>query len=109
MTYKSYITAKTSLLIKTTVNINMNSKLAGTTMGKNSFEGVMGLKRAGLVSTFRTVYSARLQEDAGLLVVVELMYGWRDALLGGKDRSCPAKCELVDGRMCVRWSVSVLW
>ena len=40
----------------------MNSKLAGTTMGKNSFEGVVALKRAGLVSTFQTVYSARLQE-----------------------------------------------
>ena len=42
----------------------MNSKLAGTTMGKNSFGGVVALKRAGLVSTFQTVYmfSARLQE-----------------------------------------------
>ena len=39
----------------------MNSKLAGTTMGKKSFEGVVALRRAGLVSTFRTVYSARLQ------------------------------------------------
>ena len=43
--------------------MNMNSnKLAGTTMTKTSFEGVVALKRAGLVSTFRTVYSARLQE-----------------------------------------------
>ena len=48
---------------------------------------MVALKRAGLVSTFRTVYSARLQENAGLLEVVELMYDWRDALLGGKERS----------------------
>ena len=48
----------------------MNSKLVGTTMSKISFEGVVALKRAGLVSTFRTVYSARLQENAGLLVVL---------------------------------------
>ena len=41
----------------------MNSELAGTTMGKISFEGVVALKRAGLVSTFQTVYSARLQEN----------------------------------------------
>ena len=40
----------------------MNSKIAGTTISKISFEGVVALKRAGLVSTFRTVYSARLQE-----------------------------------------------
>ena len=40
----------------------MNSRLAGTTMSKISLEGVLALKRAGLVSTFRTVYSARLQE-----------------------------------------------
>ena len=53
----------------------MNSKLAGTTMHKISFEEVVALKTAGLVSTFRTVYSARLQGNAGLLVVVELMYG----------------------------------
>ena len=32
-----------------TINININSKLAGTTMGKNSFEGVVALKRAGLL------------------------------------------------------------
>ena len=44
------------------ININMNSRFAGTTMGKISFEGVVALKRAGLVLTFRTVYSARLQE-----------------------------------------------
>ena len=41
----------------------MNSKLAGTTMGKPSFEGEVALKRAGLVTTFRAVYSARLQEN----------------------------------------------
>ena len=40
----------------------MNSKLAGTTMCKISFEGMLALKRAGLVLPFRTVYSARLQE-----------------------------------------------
>ena len=40
--------------------INMNSKLAGTTTSKISFEGVVALKRVGLVSTFQTVYSARL-------------------------------------------------
>ena len=34
-------------------------------MSKISFEGVVALKRAGLVSTFRTVYSARLQENGG--------------------------------------------
>ena len=38
----------------------MNSKLTGTTMSKISCEGVVALKRAGLVSTFQTVYSARL-------------------------------------------------
>ena len=45
----------------------------------------MALKRAGLVLTFLTVYSAHLQENAGLLVVVELKYVLRDAHLGGKD------------------------
>ena len=37
----------------------MNSKLAGTTMSKISFEGVVALKRASLVSmlVFRTVLS----------------------------------------------------
>ena len=71
------------------INKNVNSKLAGTTMGKILFEGVVALERAGLVSTFRTVvYSARLQENAGLLVVVEPMYDGRDAFLGGKDRRC---------------------
>ena len=45
--------------IRVTINIYMNSKLAGTTMSKNSFEGVVALERAGLVSTFRAVYSAR--------------------------------------------------
>ena len=64
-------------------------------MGENSFDGVLALKRAGLVSTFRTVYSARLQENAGPLEVVELMYGWRDALLGGKDRSCSCPVTFV--------------
>ena len=39
----------------------MNSRLAGTTMCKISFEGALALKRAGLVLMFRTVYSARLQ------------------------------------------------
>ena len=58
--------------VKVTINIFSNSKLAGTTMGKNSFEGVVALKRAGLVSTFRTVYSADLQENAGLLMVVKM-------------------------------------
>ena len=38
----------------------MNSRLAGTTMSKISFEGVVALKRAGLISTFQTVNSARL-------------------------------------------------
>ena len=34
----------------------MNSKLAGTTMSKISLEGVVALKKAGLVLTFQTVY-----------------------------------------------------
>ena len=38
--------------IRVTIHINMNSKLAGTTMGKISFEGVVALKRAVLVYTF---------------------------------------------------------
>ena len=62
----------------------MNSKLAGTTMSKISSEGVVALKKVGV----RTVHSVRLRENAGLLVVVKFMYGWRDALLGGKYRSC---------------------
>ena len=73
--------------IRITINININSKLAGTTMGKISFEGVVALKRVSLVSTFRTVDSARLQENAGQLEVVELLHDWRGALLGGKDRT----------------------
>ena len=52
--------------IRVTIDINRNSKLAGTTMGKISFEGVVALNRAGLVSTFQTVYSARLQERVGV-------------------------------------------
>ena len=43
-------TVKTNYNLRATINISINSKIAGTTMGKNSFEG------AGLVSTFRTVY-----------------------------------------------------
>ena len=34
----------------------MNGKLAGITMSKISFKGVVALKGAGLVSTFQTVY-----------------------------------------------------
>ncbi len=41
-------------------------------MYKISFEGVLALKRASVVSTFRTVYSARLQEHAELPVVMLL-------------------------------------
>ena len=67
-----------SLLLRVTIDINMNSKLAGTTMSKIYFEVVAALKRACLFSTFRTVYSAR---RAGLPVVFELMYGLRDASL----------------------------
>ena len=85
--------------------MNINSKLAGTTKGNNSIEGVVALKRAGLVLTFRRVYSARLQENARLLVVVEVMYGWRDARLCGKDGSCccPVKrvSRLQAGCVCV--------
>ena len=45
------------------VAINVDSKLAGTTIcKKNSFERGLALKRAGLVLTFKTVYSACLQE-----------------------------------------------
>ena len=66
---------------------------------------MVALKRAGLVSTFLTVYSAHLQENAGLLEVVELMYDWRDALLGGKDRSCSCPVKrvswLLSGCVCV--------
>ncbi len=65
----------------------------------------MALKRAGVVSTFRTVYSARLQENAGVLVLLELMYGWRDALLGGKGPSCSCPVKrvgwLLAGCVCV--------
>ena len=43
----------------------MNSKLVGTTMSKISFEGVVALKRAGLVSTFRTVHSFRTEQSSG--------------------------------------------
>ena len=46
--------------IRGTINININSKLASTTMGNISFEGVVALKTAGLA-----VYSARLQENEG--------------------------------------------
>ena len=46
----------------------MNSRLAGTTMCKISFEGVVALKRAGVVSTSWKVYSARLQEKSMLFV-----------------------------------------
>ena len=49
-----------STILRPTISININSKLAGTTMGIHSFEGVVALKRAGLVSTLRTVDSARL-------------------------------------------------
>ena len=67
-----------SLLLRVTIDINMNSKLAGTTMSKIYFEVVAALKRACLFSTFLTLYPAR---RAGLPVVFELMYGLRDASL----------------------------
>ena len=67
-----------SLLLRVTIDKNIDSKLAGTTMSKIYFEVVAALKRDGLFSTFRTVYSAR---RAGLPVVFELMYGLRDASL----------------------------
>ena len=47
-------------------NYNINSKLAGTTMCK-SLRVNVGSERAGLVSTFRTVYSARLQENVAYI------------------------------------------
>ena len=39
--------------VRVTINISMNSRLACTTMCKFSFEGVLALKRAGLIWTFR--------------------------------------------------------
>ena len=43
-------------------------------------------RRCGL--NVSEVFSARLQENTGLLVVVELKFYWRDAQLSGKDPSC---------------------
>ena len=44
--------------IRVTINININSELASTTMDKISLEGVGALKKkTGLVSTFRSVYT----------------------------------------------------
>ena len=56
---------------RSTINININSKLAGTTMGKNSFEGVLALKRAGLVSMFRTEYQSQI-------VLVTWFFTWHN-------------------------------
>ena len=41
--------------IRLTRNKNMSGKLAGTTMSKISYEGVVALKMDGLVSTLRTL------------------------------------------------------
>ena len=41
-------------------------------MGKISFEAVVALKRAGLVSPFRTVYSARLREKSFLVCMLQV-------------------------------------
>ena len=48
----------------------MNSRLKGTTMCKISFEGVVALERAGLVSAFRLVYSSRLQENEDQFIIM---------------------------------------
>ena len=51
--------------LRKTINLNVNRRLVGTTMCKISFEGVLVMKRAGLVKTFRTtVHTARLQEKS---------------------------------------------
>ena len=51
--------------LRKTLNLNVNRRLVGTTMCKISFEGVLVMKRAGLVKTFRTtVHTARLQEKS---------------------------------------------
>ena len=42
-------------------------------MSKIFFEGVLALKRASLVLTFRTVYSARLQEKVTLVITKYLI------------------------------------
>ena len=43
----------------------MICQLEGTTMSKISIEGVVALKRAGVVLTFQTGYSVRHQENVG--------------------------------------------
>ena len=60
----------------------MNSKLAGTTMSKISFEGVVALKRAGLVLRFEQYTSARLSpEDEQSTLVSIILLGLHVAIL----------------------------
>ena len=54
--------------IRVTINRNMKSKLAGTTMSKVSFEGVVALKRAGLVLKGRVF--RRNEDEQSLLYKV---------------------------------------
>ena len=44
-------------------------------MNKSLLGDALALKRAVVVSTFRTVYSARPQENAGLLMMLRLRAG----------------------------------
>ena len=71
----------------------MNSKLAGITMSKFSFEGVVALKRAGLVSTFPTVYSARLQENVDSICYSPHHAKLQTPFKCGKHRFCEIKTQ----------------
>ena len=69
--------------IGATINININSKPAGTTMGKTSFEGVVALKRAGFVLTFQTVCSSSGEMSSGECLISSL-WNLRGSLLDVK-------------------------
>ena len=58
-------------MIRVTININITTRLAGT-MCKICFVVELALKRAGVVLTFRTAYSAHLQEKLYTVRNVEI-------------------------------------
>ncbi len=64
------VIAKEKKIIDKLKHKKKNSKLVGTTVYKTLLGGVLVVRRTGVVSTFRTVFSAHIQENAGLLMML---------------------------------------
>ena len=90
-------------LWKSNYNWYYGRRLAGTTMWKIPCEWVLALKRAGLVLTLRTVYSARLQENVEFVfsVLQKVAKPFKRAL-GWCQTQCFMRCSTLNARMSSR-------